>query len=164
MATLNRNQLTVFDKPELIDALINDKLDKMPAKNGKANSIQNKWKPEELELRDAVILQYICDQGLSRERAAQQIFSRWHISLGTARNWIHDAIERFAKAYNDEDGEEQRRTWLARCEQILQDAIDTGDKANALKALDLMGKSMGIYQEKKDINLDGQASITFEFQ
>lgn len=156
--------ISIFDRPEQIDAVINAKLANMPQTGGKSNSVKNAWKPEEMELRNAVIMQYIAEQGLSRERAAQQITNRWNITLGTARNWVARAIDDFTKSYSEEDQEKNRKLWLERCEQVLQDAIDTRDKANALKALDLIGKSMGLFSEKKEVQVDGGIDIKFDFQ
>lgn len=158
-----QNKISIFDRPEVIDAIINAKLAQMPANGGKANSRKNAWTPEELEVRNAVIMQYICDQGLSKERTAQQLTNRWNIAMKTARTYVKQAIEAFANTFTEEDQEKQRQMWLERCEQILQDAIDTGDKQSALKALDLMGKSMGLYIEKKDVNVQGDVDIKFDF-
>lgn len=159
----NRSKVSIFDRPEQIDAVINAKLAAMPANGGKANSKKNAWTPEEIELRNAVIMQYICEQGLSKERTAQQLTNRWNIALKTARSYIKQAIDAFANSYTEEDQEKQRQMWLERCEQILQDAIDSRDKQSALKALDLIGKSMGIYAEKKDVNVQGDVDIKFDF-
>ena len=159
-----QNNISIFDRPEQIDAVINAKLANMPQTGGKSNSIKNAWKPEEMELRNAVIMQYIAEQGLSRERAAQQITNRWNITLATARKWVARALDDFTKSYGEEDQEKNRRLWLERCEQVLQDAIDTRDKANALKALDLIGRSMGLFTEKKEVQLDGNVDIKFDFQ
>ena len=160
----NNKPISIFDRPENIDAVINAKLALMPQTGGKGNTKANAWTKEELELRNAVIMQYICEQGLSKDRTAHQLTARWNIALGTARNWIKAAIDDFAKSYAEEDQEKNRRLWLERCEQILQDAIDTRDKANALKALDLIGKSMGIFTEKKEVQVDGDVNIKFDFQ
>ena len=84
--------------------------------------------------------------------------------MATARKWVARALDDFTKSYGEEDQEKNRRLWLERCEQVLQDAIDTRDKANALKALDLIGRSMGLFTEKKDIKLDGDVDIKFDFQ
>ena len=157
-------QISIFDRPEQIDAVINAKLAQMPATGGKGNSKKNAWTEEELELRNAVIMQYICEQGLSKERTAQQLTNRWNIAMKTARTYVKMAIDAFAKSYTQEDQEKQRQMWLERCEQILQDAIDSRDKQSALKALDLIGKSMGIYAEKKDVNVQGDIDIKFDFQ
>ena len=159
-----QNKISIFDRPEQIDAVINAKLASMPRKNGKANSKANAWTKDEIELRNAVIMQYIAEQGLSKERTAQQLTNRWDITIDTARDYVKRAVTDFANSFTDEDAEEQRRMWLERCEQILQEALDTGDKGNALKALDLIGKSMGIYTEKKDLNVQGDVDIKFDFQ
>ena len=159
----NNKPISIFDRPEQIDAVINAKLANMPQTGGKANTKANAWKPEEMELRNGVIMQYIAEQGLSRERTAQQITNRWNITLGTARNWVARAIDDFTKSYTEEDQEKNRKLWLERCEQVLQDAIDTRDKANALKALDLIGKSMGLFTEKKEVQVDGDVDIKFDF-
>ena len=160
----NNKPISIFDRPEQIDAVINAKLAQMPRKNGKANSKVNAWTKDEIELRNAVIMQYICEQGLSKERTAQQLTNRWNIAMKTARTYVKMAIDAFAKSYTQEDQEKQRQMWLERCEQILQDAIDSRDKQSALKALDLIGKSMGIYAEKKDVNVQGDIDIKFDFQ
>lgn len=159
-----QNNISIFDRPEQIDAVINAKLANMPQTGGKANTKANAWTKEELELRNAVIMQYICEQGLSKDRTAHQLTARWNIALATARKWVARAIEDFAKTYAEEDQEKNRKLWLERCEQVLQDAIDSRDKANALKALDLIGKSMGIFTEKKEVQLDGDVDIKFDFE
>lgn len=155
--------LNIFSKPEAIDAFIKAKIASFPAKNGKCNSISGKWSKEELELRDAVIMEYITKQGLSKNNTAQQIADRWGIAMQTAYKYVMEAVQRFSKSFTEETVEDQRRVWLERCEQILQDAIDSRDKTNAIKALDLIGKSMGIYQQKQNIDLSGEADIKFDF-
>lgn len=160
---ISNKPISIFDRPEQIDAIINAKLAQMPRKNGKCNSKANAWSKDEMELRNAVIMQYICEQGLSKERTAQQISNRWDITLETARNYVRKAVNDFASTYSEESQENNRKMWLERCEQILQDAIDSRDKQSALKALDLMGKSLGLYSEKKDISVDADVDIKFDF-
>lgn len=156
-------KVNIFSKPEEIDALINSRLQQFPRKGGKTSSRNVSWSEAETQIIDSVILDYITKQGLSREACAQQIHYRWDISLSTARRYVTDSIKRMADTYTKEEQEEVRRVWLERCESILQDAISTRDKQNALKALDLMAKSLGLYKETKDINVDGDNTIHFEF-
>ena len=160
---MERNSINIFSNPDDIDALINSRLKQFPRKGGKTSSRNVSWSDAELQIIDSVIWDYIAKQGLSREATAQQIYSRWDISLSTARKWITDSIKRIANTYTKEEQEEVRRVWLERCESILQDAISTRDTQNALKALDLMAKSLGLYKETKDINVDGDNTIHFEF-
>lgn len=158
-----KNSINIFSSPEEIDSLINSRLKQFPRKGGKSCSKHVSWSEAELQIIDSVIWDYMAKQGLSREACAQQIYSRWDISLSTARKWITDSIKRIANTYSEEEQEEVRRVWLERCESILQECIETRDKQNALKALDLMGKSLGLYKENKDINLDVDGGISFDF-
>lgn len=156
-------KINIFSSPEEIDSLINSRLKQFPRKGGKSCSKHVSWSDEEISIIDSVIWDYISTQGLSREATAQQLHSRWDISLSTARKYITDSIKRMASTYTEEDQEEVRRVWLERCESILQSAIESRDKQSALKALDLMGKTLGLYKETKDINVDGDNTIHFEF-
>ena len=158
-----KNSINIFSNPEEIDSLINSRLKQFPRKGGKSCSKHVYWSEAEIQIIDSVIWDYMAKQGLSREATAQQIYSRWDISLSTARKWITDSIKRIANTYSQEEQEEVRRVWLERCESILQECIETRDKQNALKALDLMGKSLGLYKENKDINLDVDGGISFDF-
>ena len=156
-------KVNIFSSPEEIDSLINSRLKQFPRKGGKSCSKHVSWSEAEIQIIDSVIWDYMAKQGLSREATAQQIYSRWDISLSTARKWITDSIKRIANTYSEEEQEEVRRVWLERCESILQDAISTRDTQNALKALDLMAKSLGLYKETKDVNLDVDGGISFDF-
>ena len=158
-----KNSINIFSNPEEIDSLINSRLKQFPRKGGKSCSKHVSWSEAEIQIIDSVIWDYMAKQGLSREATAQQIYSRWDISLSTARKWITDSIKRIANTYSQEEQEEVRRVWLERCESILQECIETRDKQNALKALDLMGKSLGLYKESKDVNLDVDGGISFDF-
>ena len=160
---MERNSVNIFSEPDKIDSLINSRLQQFPRKGGKQSSKNVTWSNEEISIIDSVIWDYISKQGLSREATAQQLYSRWDISLSTARRYVTDSIKRMANTYTKEEQEEVRRVWLERCESILQDAISTRDTQNALKALDLMAKSLGLYKETKDINVDGDNTIHFDF-
>ena len=63
-----------------------------------------------------------------------------------------------------DDYEHLRKMFMERCETILQSALTDGQKAEALKALDMLGKSVGVYTDKKDINLNGDLTIKFDFE
>ena len=160
---MEKNSVNIFSEPDKIDSLINSRLQQFPRKGGKQSSKNVTWSNEEISIIDSVIWDYISKQGLSREATAQQLYSRWDISLSTARRYVTDSIKRMANTYTKEEQEEVRRVWLERCESILQDAISTRDTQNALKALDLMAKSLGLYKETKDINVDGDNTIHFDF-
>ena len=81
-------KINIFSDPEKIDAVIKSRLSMFSRKGGTQKNDQVKWTEEELELRDAVIIDYITVNGLSRERTAQQIADRWDVSMNTARTWV----------------------------------------------------------------------------
>ena len=156
------DKISIFSKPEEIDEYIKRKLKSMPAQHGKANSRANAWTEDELELRNAVIMDYITAQGLSKERTAQQIAERWEVAIQTARRYVNEACKAFTAQFTEEDQEKQRQIWLSRVESILQEAVESRDKQSALRAMDMLAKSMGLYKE--NINLGGgDTPITFDF-
>lgn len=159
---MSEKKVSIFDKPEIIDGVIKSKLALLPCKGGHNNTRQAKWTESELELIDAVIWEYITVQGFSRERTAQLISDRWEISIKTARAWIRRSIDNMVESVQT-DVEKMKEMFLTRCENIMQDAIDSGQKDTALKAIDLMGKALGFYRETKDVNLQGEAIINFDF-
>ena len=155
-------KVNIFSDPAKIDAVVKSKLAQFNRKGGKIYPGNVSWSESELELIDGVIWGYITEQGLSREKTAQQIADRWNIALSTARKYISDSIKRMAKNIPEEDVEERRRKFLERCESILQDAIENRQKDSALKALDLIAKASGLYKETKEVDING--NMTFDFQ
>ena len=157
-------EVNIFSNPEKIDAMIKTRLDQFPRRGGSLPPRKVRWSESELAIIDYVIWTYITEQGLSREATAQQIHSRWGISLSTARRYITDSIKRAATKFPAEDIEEKRQRFLERCESILQMAIDDGQKDTALRALDTYAKAAGLYKETKDINLEGNTTVRFDFK
>ena len=155
--------INIFSDPKNIDTLINTRLAQFPRKGGNGGKNAS-WTDEEIQVIDSVIWSYMTEQGLSREQTAQQIFNRWNISLSTARRYVCECVKRMVKSFPEEEMEEKRKVWLERCESILQSAIESGDKKSALKALDIMAKTYGLYKEKTEVELSGNADITFDFQ
>lgn len=158
----NLRTVNIFSDPKDIDAIILAKLNSIPVRGGKRPVA---WTEEELELRDAVIMEYLTEQGLSKEKTAQQIMNRYDINIMTARRWVKAAVDRFCINYASETREEQRQIWTEMIQQILQDAIDSKSRDSALKALDMLGKSYGLYQQKNDVTIQGgETPIKFDFQ
>lgn len=159
---MENKKISVFDEPDKIDGIINTRLASFPRKGGHSNNTE--WPEEEQELIDAVILQYVCEQGLSREKTAQQISARWDITLNTGRKWVKNAINRFCERFDDNDKEKLKKTFIERIETLLQSAIDDNAKDAALKALDLYGKTFGFFKDNKDVTLTSDNTIHFDFQ
>lgn len=148
----------LFLPPEDIDMIIKSRLATTIKKGSKS---AGQWTEQEINIRNMVIWEYICKQGLSRTECARQMVSRWGIHLNTAYRYIQQAIASLCIDYEEKE-EEYRQKHIERIESILQDAIDRGAQDTALKCLDQLAKINGIYNEKKDINLNN-GNITFKF-
>lgn len=158
-------KVNALSDPEVIDAIIKAKLATFIQKGGKSYPKLNAWTDKELELRDTVILQYITEQGMSRERTAQQLVDRWGITKCVAVKYVKQAIDRFCETYADNNREHQIKLWNETLMNVLQMAIEDRTKDSALKALDLLGKSLGLFKEKNEITLNGgENPIEFDFK
>lgn len=157
------NKINVFSDPEKVDAIIKSRLAQFSTKGGCQRNSSVKWTDAELELRDAVIMDYLTVNGLSRERTAQQIASRWDVTLVSARNYIKDAITRFSKNYIEIDDETRKKIFEEKINAIFEDAIDAKDRQSSLRAMDMLNKMNGLYKDKSDVNLTVDGSISFDF-
>ena len=139
------------------------RLAQFSSKGGCQKNSLVKWTDAELELRDAVIMDYLTINGLSRERTAQEIAARWDVTLQSARNYIKDAITRFSKNYVEIDEATRRKIFEEKINAIFEDAVDAKDRSNSLKAMDMLNKMNGLYRDKSDVNLNVEGSISFDF-
>lgn len=151
---------TKIQNNEEIDATIKSKL-KCFFRNG-GTAPQTKWSDDELALMDAVIWDYLTVGCLSREQTAQELKKRWDIHISTARKYVKDAIRRLANQF-EEDTETKRKLFLEKCESILADALEDGQRKTALQALDTIAKASGFYKETKEVEISGDGSIKFDF-
>lgn len=152
--------MKTFTKEEWakIDAVMKTRL-ALAAKNKAKNGCKAHWTQEELDLRDNAIMSLLMTK--SRYTVAQEIQERWGVCLATAKNYVAAAIKHFAESFEDRE-EELRRLFLERVEKIYLEATNDKEKVTALKALNLAGKALGVYNEKKDVNLSGGIDINFE--
>lgn len=157
------NKVNIFSKPEEVDAIMKSRLAQFSSKGGCQKNSLVKWTDAELELRDAVIMDYLTINGLSRERTAQEIAARWDVTLQSARNYIKDAITRFSKNYVEIDEATRRKIFEEKINAIFEDAVDAKDRSNSLKAMDMLNKMNGLYRDKSDVNLNVEGSISFDF-
>ena len=147
-----KEKVNIFSDPEKVDAIIKSRLAQFSTKGGTQKNSLVKWTEAELELRDAVIMDYLTVNGLSRERTAQEIAYRWDVSMQSARNYVKDAITRFAKNYVEE-----------KLQSIYEDAVSAKDRQSSLRAIDILNKMNGMYTDKSDVNVNVDGKITFEF-
>lgn len=150
-----------FVSPEEADELITSKIAQFAKKGGKT-STSVKWTEGELQLRHSVILEYICNQGLSKSETAKQISDRWNVTVKTATRYINEAVESLTRDFEDYK-EETRKVHLERLESIMQTALENGREDLALKALEQMGKVNGLFEQKIDLNSKNTTDIHFDF-
>lgn len=158
-----KEKVNIFSDPEKVDAIIKSRLAQFSTKGGTQKNSLVKWTKAELELRDAVIMDYLTVNGLSRERTAQQIADRWDVSMQSARNYVRDAITRFAKNYVEIDEATRKKLFEERLQSIYEDAVSAKDRQSSLRAIDILNKMNGMYTDKSDVNVNVDGKITFEF-
>ena len=143
-----KEKVNIFSDPEKVDAIIKSRLAQFSTKGGTQKNSLVKWTEAELELRDAVIMDYLTVNGLSRERTAQQIADRWDVSMQSARNYVKDAITRFAKNYVEIDEATRKKLFEERLQSIYEDAVSAKDRQSSLRAIDILNKMNGMYTDK----------------
>lgn len=156
-------KVNIFSNPDEIDAVIKSKLVQFSTKGGKQKNSLVKWTDEEIELRDAVIIDYITTNGLSREKTAQQISSRWDISMVTARKYVAEAIKHFCDNVVEESEAVRKKLFEEKLQSIYEDAVTAKDRQSSLRAIDILNRMNGMYTDKSDVNLSVDGKITFEF-
>lgn len=160
---METEKVNIFSDPEKVDAIIKSRLAQFSTKGGTQKNSLVKWTEAELELRDAVIMDYLTVNGLSRERTAQQIADRWDVSMQSARNYVKDAITRFAKNYVEIDEATRKKLFEEKLQSIYEDAVSAKDRQSSLRAIDILNKMNGMYTDKSDVNVNVDGKITFEF-
>lgn len=145
---------------EKADAIIKARLATFPRVGGTGN---HSWTNAELELRDGIIWEYITINCMSRENTSKQIAARWDISLPTARKYVAQAIEHLAKNY-DETEEQARQEMIDKATTIVEKCMEEERFSEAQKAMDMINKLKGLYTDKKDVKVEGDIEITFDFQ
>lgn len=146
---------------EKADAVIMSRLKAFPRLGGTGS---HSWTKAEIELRDGIIWEYITINCMSPESTAKQIAARWNITLPTARKYVSEAIDHLAKNY-DETEEQARQEMIERATTIVEKCMEQERYSEAQKAMDMLNKLKGLYQpEKKDLNVQGDIEITFDFQ
>ena len=158
-----KEKVNIFSDPEKVDAIIKSRLAQFSTKGGTQKNSLVKWTEAELELRDAVIMDYLTVNGLSRERTAQQIADRWDVTMQSARNYVRDAISRFAKNSVEIDEASRTKLFEEKLQSIYEDAVSAKDRQSSLRAIDILNKMNGMYTDKSDVNVNVDGKITFEF-
>lgn len=81
------------------------------------------------------------------------------MSDSQAEYWRKKSLKQIKKAFNDR-ADSFRSQQIHRLESVYQQALDRNDFKNALKAIDIMNKTVGFYRENEP---QAAVQVTFQF-
>ena len=119
-------------------------------------------KAERNKVHDARIWMIIGDicAGLNNLSLYKKYKDAWNISRTGMTVLINEAYE-MMKIGDEEYMEELRQINIKRLEDLYTDALASNDKASALKAMDLINKTAGLYTTK--VELGGNTRFSYIF-
>lgn len=119
-------------------------------------------KAERTKVHDARIWMIIGDicAGLNNLSLYKKYKDAWNISRTGMTNLINEAYE-MMKIGDEEYLENLRQINIKRLEDLYTDALASNDKASALKAMDLINKTAGLYTTK--VELGGNTTFQYTF-
>ena len=119
-------------------------------------------KAERTKIHDSRIWMIIGDicAGLNNLSLYKKYKDAWNISRTGMTNLINEAYE-MMKIGDEEYLENLRQINIKRLEDLYTDALASNDKASALKAMDLINKTAGLYTTK--VELGGNTSFKYIF-
>ena len=84
----------------------------------------------------------------------------WNLAESTIRNYLYDYY-----AYMNDKNTTQTLINLNidRLDNLFSDSVKSGDRKNALSAIDKLNKMLGAYKEKLEIKNDDEITVKFGF-
>lgn len=152
-----------FLSPEEQDKIVLQVIDKAYKRNkteGK-NNWGCKWTDDAIAVRRQVIIEYLA-QGLGHYRTAQEIQNRWKVAYKTAAGYIKDAVE-YMGTNIAEINQYNYEIAVQRLESILEDALASNNRKEALQTIDLLNKIQGLYVNKVEADVKADTTIEFKF-
>lgn len=124
--------------------------------------MKNKIAQNEKKVKKDLIIEKI-RQGYSRKRLIEWVMENFNHTYKYSWDLTAEAYQTLADINNQELIEKTRAIQLERVEAILQDALEKGDRKNALKAADLINKMYSLYVEKKEIGINA-SDLSFRLE
>lgn len=140
---------------EEIDAMIKNKVDAL-----REDKSSSRWTPSEVLYRRQVIYDYI-RLGYSRGKIQEEIMNRWGCVKRSAQRYVKDALESLEED-NKEFVQKTRDVQRERIESLVSKAMEKNDFMAAVKALDLINKMDGLYNEKVALDIKAEG-LKFNF-
>lgn len=102
----------------------------------------------------------ILSKGYNNVEACRKFMEKFpEMSDSQAERWRQRALAEIKKAFNDR-ADSFRAQQIHRLESVYQKALDRDDLKNALKAIDIMNKTVGFYRENEP---QAAVQVTFQF-
>lgn len=120
-----------------------------------------KWTDEAIAIRRQVIIEYLA-QGLGHYRISQELQNRWEIAHKTAVGYIKDAVA-YMGTNIAEVNQYNYEIAVQRLENILEDALASRNRKEALQTIDLLNKIQGLYVNKVEADVKADSVIEFKF-
>lgn len=119
-------------------------------------------KADRHKVRDARIWMIINDicKGMNNLSLFKKYGAEWGISRTAMTNLITEAYD-IMKIGDAEYMEELRQINLKRLEELYADCLAVDDKASALKAMELINKTAGLYTTKVELGGNTRFQYTF---
>ena len=111
------------------------------------------------EIKTRLILEDIA-QGVCYSDLIQKYQEQWKCSTKTVECYIRDAMEYLR---SDQAVENLKNINLQRLDNLYKESANDGDRKNALKAIDLQNKTLGVYEEKVEVTTNEPVEFVFNF-
>lgn len=110
-------------------------------------------------LRKDQVLSLIAD-GTPKHQIINKIKNDYDLSESTARKLYNDVLEE--NSYNEKEREHLRNISLLRSEAIFRECMKEKKLSVALRAIDTMNKTAGLYNQEESKTEESDYNISFE--
>jgi len=118
------------------------------------------WKEEDILIRNQLVIHWL-GLGIPTMEVNRRIQNFWGVTDRSATTYIGEATK-WLTASSDEYREHMREVQLAKLERWAEECRLMGKYLEASKMQEQINKLLGLYEEKKKIEVSGDA-IKFEF-
>ena len=111
------------------------------------------------EIKTRLILEDIA-KGVCYSDLIQKYSAEWQCSHKTIECYIRDAMEYLR---SEQAVENLKNINIERLDNLYKESASEGDRKNALKAIDLQNKTLGVYEEKVEVTTSEPMEVVFNF-
>lgn len=111
------------------------------------------------EVKTRLIMEDIA-KGCGYADLIEKFSKEWNCSPKTIECYIRDAMEYLQ---SDQAVQNLKSINIQRLDNLYKESTSEGDRKNALKAIDLQNKTLGVYEEKVEVKTDEPIEFIFNF-